>query len=147
MFYIGGKMKQKVITKLNIRSESGFTMQDLIVAMILMTVFVGTIAGLMYSSYKLNYESRVAAQAVNYSVQILEDIDKIPYEDVQSSLAQSYVSKFSIPAGYQVNLEVSNYNEGNNKADVIKIVKLTISYTFGGNTENIIIQRLKVKEV
>lgn len=147
MFFIGGKMKQKVKTKLNIRSEHGFTMQDLIVAMALMTVFVGAIVGLMYSSYKLSYETRMAAQAVNYSVQILEDIDKIPYEDVQPTLAQSYISKFSIPAGYQVNLEVSNYNEGNNKADVIKIVKLTVSYTFSGNTEDIVIQRLKVKEV
>ena len=121
-----------MIKSRKLKSESGFTMYDLIVAMFLITLFVGLIASLMYSSYKINMETNLMMQASAYSVQILEDIDKIAYEEVDSSLASKYKSDFSIPAGFNVNLEVSKYGEEQNLQDVMKIVKLTISYEFSG---------------
>lgn len=136
-----------MIKSRKLKSESGFTMYDLIVAMFLITLFVGLIASLMYSSYKINMETNLMMQASAYSVQILEDIDKIAYEEVDSSLASKYKSDFSIPAGFNVNLEVSKYGEEQNLQDVMKIVKLTISYEFSGNTENVTITRLKIKEI
>lgn len=136
-----------MIKNRKLKSESGFTMYDLIVAMFLITLFVGLIASLMYSAYKINVETNLMMQASAYSVQILEDIDKIAYEEVDSSLASKYKNDFSIPTGFDVNIEVSNYGEEQNLQDVIKIVKLTISYEFSGNTENVSITRLKIKEI
>lgn len=136
-----------MIKNRNLKSESGFTMYDLILAMFLITLFVGLIASLMYSAYKINAETNLMMQASAYSVQILEDIDKIAYEEVDSSLASKYKSDFSIPVGFNVNIEVSKYGEEQNLQDVMKIVKLTISYEFSGNTENVTITRLKIKEI
>lgn len=140
-------MKQKNKFKMNIKSESGFTMQDLVAAMALFTIFVGVICTLMYNALHLNIQSRMLGRVVNYSIQMLEDMDKIAYEDVKPTLADTYKSKFNVPDKYQVNIEVSNYNNETDEKAVIKIVKLTISYTLKGKTENFVVEKLKVKEV
>ena len=83
---MGDKMNSRKKTKLNIKSEVGFTLQDLTIAMLILSIFVGVIGTLMYNSYKVSLESKVLAQAVNYSVHILEDIDKRPYNEIDSTL-------------------------------------------------------------
>ena len=102
----------------------------------------------MYSVYKTNVKTNLTSQMATYAVQILEDIDKIPYEDVKPELADEYKSDFSIPESFNISIEVSNYGEGvNNVQDVIKIVKLNISYTILNETEGFSIQKLKIKEM
>ena len=102
----------------------------------------------MTSVYKTNMKTRLTSQMATYAVQILEDIDKISYEEVNSDLSQTYASKFSIPSGYNIDIQVSNYGEGvKNVQDIIKIVKLTISYTLQGETEEFSVQKLKIKEM
>lgn len=140
-------MKKRKINKLNIKSEKGFTMQDLVGAIIVLSLFVGIIGMLMTSVVKVNLKTRMSASATNYAIQILEDIDKISYEEVTSSLANSYPSKFLIPSGFTVNLEVENYNEGTDKQDLVKTVKLTISYTLFNEKEDLVINKLKMKEI
>lgn len=131
-----------------IRSNKGFTMQDLAIATLIITIFVGLISTLMYSVYKTNVKTNLTSQMATYAVQILEDIDKIPYEDVKPELADEYKSDFSIPESFNISIEVSNYGEGvNNVQDVIKIVKLNISYTILNETEEFSIQKLKIKEM
>lgn len=133
--------------KLNLKSEAGFTMTDLVAALIIFSIFTGIIGTLMYSSFKANLQTKMAAMAGGYAVQILEDIDKITYDEVKNGMENKYKTKFSIPAGFDLNIEVSNYNEGNNKEDLIKKVKLTITYVFAGNSEQFVVNKLKVKEV
>ena len=85
---------------------------------------------------------------VMYSVQILEDIDKISYEEVTSELSNSYNSKFSIPEGFEIDINVSNYADGlTNVQDLIKIVDLNISYNYLGEKEEFKVTRLKIKEI
>lgn len=139
--------KDKTLKKL-IRSNKGFTMQDLAIATLIITIFVGLISTLMYSVYKTNVKTNLTSQMATYAVQILEDIDKIPYEEVKPELADEYKSDFSIPESFNISIEVSNYGEGvNNVQDVIKIVKLNISYTILNETEGFSIQKLKIKEM
>ena len=141
-------MKVSKNKKFNIKSENGFTMQDLMIAAFLIIIFVSFISTIMYTVVKANIKTDLTAQMTTYAVQILEDIDKISYEEVDSSLAQTYLDKFSIPSGYDIIIDVSNYGEGlNNVQDVIKIVKLTISYELQGVPEKITIQKLKIKEI
>ena len=131
-----------------IRSNKGFTMQDLAIATLIITIFVGLISTLMYSVYKTNVKTNLTSQMATYAVQILEDIDKIPYEDVKPELADEYKSDFSIPESFNISIEVSNYGQGvNNVQHVIKIVKLNISYTILNETEGFSIQKLKIKEM
>lgn len=141
-------MKKKINKKLNIKSEKGFTMQDLIIAILLLSLFVTFLSSLMYSVYITNAKTNLTSQMATYAVQILEDIDKISYEEVNSALAQSYYSKFNIPKGYNIDLQISNYGEGiGNVQDVIKIVNLTISYQIQDDTEQFSVEKLKIKEM
>lgn len=131
-----------------IKSNKGFTMQDLVIATLIITLFVGLISSLMYAVYNLNMRTNLSSQMATYAVQILEDIDKISYDEVSSDLAETYKSKFSIPAGFDVNIEVSNYGEGiENVQDIIKVVNLTISYELTNDTQQFSVQRLKIKEI
>lgn len=141
-------MSKKAKLKNLIKSNKGFTMQDLIIATLIITIFVGLISTLMYSVYNINIRTDLTSQMATYAVQILEDIDKIAYEEVNSDLANTYKSQFNIPAGFDVNIEVTNYGDGTqNIEDVIKIVNLTISYELRGDTEQFSVQRLKIKEI
>lgn len=133
--------------KTNIKSNSGFTMTDLVVALIIFLIFSGLVVTAFYSSYVVNSKTKITASATNYSVQILEDIDKITYDEVQNGMENTYRQKFSIPDGYSLKMEVTNYNEGNDKEDLIKNVKLTIEYKIAGDTEKIVINKIKVKEL
>lgn len=139
-------MKKKSI-RINVKSNSGFTMVDLITALAIFAIFTTVISTLMYNSFKTNIQVKMSGASIYYAMQILEDIDKISYEDVKNGMESEYISKFSIPSGFTINIDVSNYNEGNNKEDLIKKVKLTISYELSDNTESIVINRLKVKEL
>ena len=134
--------------KLNIKSEKGFTMEDLTIALLIITLFVGVVSTMMYKVYKIKLKTDLTSQMVMYAVQILEDIDKIAYEEVKPELANIYNSKFSIPQGYEIEIQVSNYGEGRaNIKDLIKIVRLNISYTFSGEKEEFEVTRLKIKEI
>ena len=139
-------MKEKINKKL--KSQKGFTMQDLIIACLILTLFVGLIGTLMYNSYYNNLRAQLSANMTIYSVKILEDIDKISYEDVQTKTGTDYKEQFNIPAGYNVEISISNYGDGvENVEDIIKIIKLKISYTLKGETEEFVVQKLKIKDL
>ena len=110
--------------KLKLKSDKGFTMQDVTVACVIFTIFVGLITMLMTYVYKTNIKTTLTSQMATYAVQILEDIDKISYADAQKRTGSYYKSQFKIPAGFNVDLELTNYGE--NTEDVIKIVNLKI---------------------
>ena len=142
------KKKKMDIIKQKLKSNKGFTMQDLIAGCIILTIFVATITALLTSVYKINIKTRLTSQMATYAVEILEDIDKISYSDAQKRTGAYYKGQFQIPAGYTVELSFSDYGEGiENVQDVMKIVKLNISYTLAGDTVNYGIQRLKIKEI
>ena len=138
----------KKILNSKIKSENGFTMQDLLVACLIFTLFAGLIGTLMYQVYETNIRANLTSQMCIYAVQILEDIDKISYEDAQTKTGEDYKSQFSIPGGFDVELQLTDYAEDQeNIEDVIKIVDLKISYTLAGKTEEFSVRRLKIKEL
>lgn len=144
--FLGDKMKNKL--KNRISSNKGFTMQDLLIACFIIIAFVGIISSLMYTVYKTNIKARLMSQMTVYSVKILENIDKISYEEVQTKTAQEYKNEFSIPDGFDVQIQISNYAENSNASnDVIKIINLKLSYRFGNETEEFAVTKLKIKEI
>jgi len=140
-------MEGNVLRKINKKSNSGFTMTDLIIALAIFTIFTGMIASLMYQSFKINVQTRMSGTAVNYAIQILEDIDKAEYDNVKNDMEDVYREKFSIPSDFTILVEVSNYSEGNNKQDLVKVAKVTITYEILNKNEDIDIEKLKVKEI
>lgn len=133
--------------KINVKSNKGFTIADLAIALIIFILFTEIIGTLFYSSFRLNSQAKISAVATNYAIEILEDIDRIAYEDVQNGMEAKYMEQFQIPEGYQLSIIVQKYNLSNDKSDLVKKVKLTLEYGMMGRTEQIVIQRLKVKEI
>ena len=100
-------MKKVKLVKLNIKSEKAFTMQDLVIALVIIMLFVGIIGSTMYLAFKNNAKTNLTSQMTFYAVQIIEDIDKISYEEAITKTGNDYKSQFQIPDGYMVEVSFS----------------------------------------
>lgn len=127
----------------NLKSNKGFTMQDVIIAIAILTLFAGTIAGSYLAIYKIQAETQITAVATLYGIQILENIDRIAYEDVKNGMEDTYKQAYGISDQMGLRIEVSQYDSEN----TIKMVKLTLSYEVAGNKEDLVLEKLKVKEL
>ena len=127
----------------NLKSNKGFTMQDVIIAIAILTLFAGTIAGSYLAIYKIQAETQITAVATLYGIQILENIDRIAYEDVKNGMEDTYKQAYGISDQMSIRIEVSQYDSEN----TIKMVKLTLSYQVAGNKEDLVLEKLKVKEL
>lgn len=125
------------------KSNRGFTIQDVIIAMVVLVLFASTIGGSFVVIYKIQCETKLNTVATLYAIQILENTDKISYEEVTNGMENHYRSAYGIPDLMNLNLEISQYNT----EDTIKNIKLTISYEFAGSTETLVLEKIKVKEL
>ena len=140
-------MKKNVKSKFNIKvlkSAKGFTMTDLILALSLVTLLFGIVTGLFLNIGKINAQSKMLATATYYGIRILEDIDKTAYENVTPEIAQQYANIFSANGKFEIQIDVENYEA---TQDIIKKVKLTISYTVANEEQKVVFNKLKVKEI
>ena len=85
-------MKRITDNKLNIKSENGFTVQDLLIAIFIIMLFAALISTTMFSVYKNNAKVNVSAQMATYAVQILDSFSKIPWIFWISSLKSCFFS-------------------------------------------------------
>ncbi len=129
-----------------LKSNQGFTMQDLVVAILILMLFVGTIGSVYLAVYEVQIDTKLDSVATLFAVQIVEYIDKISYDEVENGMEQKIRQEFSIPNSFGIQIQVSNYEPEANSQDIIKEVKVTITYTFNENDRNITINRLKIKE-
>lgn len=132
----------KKITK-KLKSNKGFTMQDVIIGMVILTVFAGTIAGSYLAIYKIQAQTQMTAVASLYGIQILENIDRIAYEDVKNGMEDTYKQAYDISDKMDLKIEVSPYDT----EDTLKMIRLTLTYEIAGNTEELVLEKLKVKEI
>lgn len=132
----------KKITK-KLKSNRGFTMQDVIIGMVILTVFAGTIAASYLAIYKMQAETQMTAVASLYGIQILENIDRIAYEDVKNGMEDTYKQAYDISDKIELKIQVSQYDE----RDILKMIKLTLTYEISGNKEELVLEKLKVKEI
>ena len=135
----------------NFKSNKGFTLQDLILAIMILMLFVGTVGSLFISVYQVNADSKVDALTTIYAIKILEYIDKINYEEVTEAKKASLISKMQteldIPNSLRVSLNITNYNPDWSSKDYVKQVRLIIDYTFNNKDKQLLIDTLKVKEL
>lgn len=132
---------KKLRTK--VKSNNGFTIQDIIIAMTILVLFTSIIGGTLVSIYKIQAETKLSSAATLYSIQIIENIDKISYDEVINGDLRTWRTDYGIPEIMNIDLNVSQYNEN----DTIKFVKLTISYEFSGETQTLVLEKLKTKEI
>lgn len=133
-------MKRKLM---NFKSNRGFTIQDVAIAVVVLVLFAGVIAGSYLSIYRIQVQTKLTAVASIYGIQIMENIQKISYDEVVPNMEGKYRSQYQIPDAMGLEIEVTQHDLNNQ----IKDIKLTISYTASGKTESIVLQELKVKEL
>lgn len=130
-------MKKRLLNK-----NKGVTMMDIVVAITLLTLFIGVIGELYYIIAVNNAKIRYNAIATYYTVKIVESIDKIAYEDVTNDLNTGLREQYDYPDFIDISINVENYNEGN----IIKVVTVNAKYNALGTDNNYQIKKLKIKE-
>ena len=133
------------------KREEGVTIIDLVIAIIIMSIFVGVITTLMTGIYKQSLEVQISSNAMSYATIILEKIDEKSFEEVQNpnfveNLKAS--GEVTIPEEYTIKLNVENPdNVSEEVSDVIKKATVTVNYKIRNEEKSISISKLKVKEI
>ena len=132
---------------LKLKSNNGFTMQDLIIAIAIFALFAGIVGSLMVTTFKVQSDSQVDEVGTLYVIQIAEYIDKISFDEVESGMGDSLAQRFNIPSNFAVTVEVSDYKPAGETISLVKEVEINLEYSFANNSRNICIHRLKIKEL
>ncbi len=133
----------------NIKSNRGVSITDVVIALIILTIFTGVIGNLIYQIAYNNAALRVNAIAADYAVKESEYIDKIAYEDVQTSNEKiTKINGEDVLDAFTVKLDVEDY-KGNDetKQDIIKKVTITVNYNILKDEKSYKIEKLKIKEM
>lgn len=134
--------------KIDLKANKGVTVTDVIVAVIILSLFVGIIGNMFYQIAKNSNMIRYNTIAVYYAIKIAENIDIMSYEEVTNELNNNIIEKYEMPEGFDGIIEVSKCNEEDlTKEDIIKKVKITINYTFLNDQRSYKIEKLKIKEM
>lgn len=129
---------------MNLRNNRGVTGADISVALIVVVLFVGIIATLAYNFQVTSKSVSRKAMATNIAISKIEDIkesvnDSTSYDNLQGST--EYKDKNGVTADkgpYTVVTEIVKYSDlKQGLQDVIKIVKVTVSYSVGNQEETI----------
>lgn len=136
------KLKQNIA-----KSNKGFTLQDVAIAVIAIMAFAGTIGSIFLSIYQLQADTIIDSSATLYMVQIMERIDKVGYDELTEETMETQIAKmrsdFHIPELFGIALELIPYGED----DLLKTVKLTLTYTPKNEPKSIVVERVKVREL
>ena len=122
---------------------------DIVVSLLVLTLFAGVIASLFADVFFQNISIRMNALATNYAIKILEDTDKMAYNDVtQAQMDKNLTNKYGISSNYTVTVKVENYNANDyTKKDLIKIITVTVKYTLKDKPYTYTVKKLKIIEM
>lgn len=130
------------------KSNKGVTMTDVVIGMLILIIFTGILTSSFYKIYSYNLLIRMNAIAVDYTIKILEDIDKMKYEDVTEDLNNTLIADYNIMDNYDVSVKIENYNKDDEtKKDIIKIVTVDVKYDLKGDQKTYSVSKLKIKEM
>lgn len=136
-------MKKEIL-----RSNRAVTMTDLVTGMLILIIFTGILTSSFSQIYKNNIYIKLNGIATNYAIAILENIDKMPYEEVTEDINSTIREDYNINKNFNANVSVENYNSDKpEKEDIIKIVTVTINYNFNNTEDRYTVRKLKIKEM
>lgn len=131
-----------------LKKDNGISLQDIVIAITIMAMFVGVIGTLFYQITLNSNLIKVNAIAVHYAVQVAEEVDKLAYDEINENFNIYVNSKYDIPDILKLTVDVQNYNEEDEtKDDIIKIVNIKVDYTVLDETKSYEIKKLKIKEI
>lgn len=127
------------------KSDKGFAASDTLIALLIITLFVGLISTISYNIYIANSSIKRMSKANSYIIDVFEYIDKSYYNDINVQNLANYfnanVTKFDIINGNLGNEVIISSNDfaqilGNTNKPPYKI-EITIDYynKLEGNTD------------
>ena len=133
--------------KNKLKEDKAITLIDVIMGLAILLLFTGILTSGFYQIYKYNASIRLDAIVVNYSISILEDIDKLSYDEVTEDLNENINERYEIPEEYKIELDVEKYNKDHvEREDLIKIVTLNIEYQGLDGIKTNTVRKLKIRE-
>ena len=133
-----------------LKSNRGFTIQDLVFAIMILMIFIGVITGMYISVYRMQADTQIDSIATIYGIKMLEYIDKISFNEVTESNKFKLINKmkedFSIPDKFNVTLDIQKYTPEWYNKDYVRKVTLSIKYLTGDTESELKFNRIKVKE-
>ena len=138
-------------SKTKYKNNKGVTLVDVTIAAIIISIFTGVIATLMYKSYAMAIEIEQTANANAYATIILEKSDEKPFDVIDDNFLSTIAGEIEVDTTkYRISFE-ANEIENNTSyqiegEDIFKEVKVTVEY--GKDFEKkITLKKLKVKEM
>lgn len=136
---------------MNLKNNKGYTGVDISIAMIIIMIFIPTLFAISYSVQKTSNEVKRKSEAVSIATEILESAKVADYENLDNMEEEGYISvleaKYSKDVSYDINIEVENYYptdvEVEDREDLIKKVKVTVTYPIGKKTKSIDISTVR----
>lgn len=156
----------------NLKKSNGFAASDALIAILIITLFTGIIASLLYNIYLSNASLKRMSKANGYIVDVFEYIDKAYYDEVsENDLILYFNNKYysnedaevvaekdedtlvekygDMP--FKVIIDLKSYSEieGNpdtEELDLVKEITMTVKYKLGNKDQELTIKRIKSRE-
>ena len=146
-----------------LKENKGLAASDGLMAVLIIALFTGIIATLLYNIYISNTSLKRMSTANLYLIDVLEYVDRVYYDDVtENNLTDYFNNKFETDnqvqavttenaanTPYEVVINVQKYNEteGNtDKLDLVKQITVKVNYKVGNREQKIEVSRIKSRE-
>lgn len=152
-----------------LKQDKGVAGTDALIAILIISLFTGLIATILYNIYLANTSLKRMTTANTYLIDILEYTDKLYYDelDTNTKLIQKYsylsnVQDVGIPEdedldrmwklqgtidnGYNVEITQDMYKPEETTLDLVRKITVNISYKVGNKNQNIEVYKTKSRE-
>ena len=156
-----------------VKNNKGFAAQDALIAVLIITLFAGIIATLLYNIYLANTSLKRLSKADLYIVDTFEYIDLLNFDDVTiENLQSKYANLVSLTGddkgtpneenlnrlwrlrgspqkGYTLDIALDTYvPEGEQDSlDLVRKITMSVEYKVGDKNQKITMTRIKAKEM
>ena len=152
-----------------LKQNKGLASSDALIAIMIIALFTGLIATILYNIYISNSSLKRMSMATNYVVDILEYSDKLYFDDLTTSskmkqkfdyledaenigvaeeqdVERIWKIEGTIDKGYDVTVTLDKYKPDQNAFDLVKKITVTVSYKVGNRNQDVSIYKIKSRE-
>lgn len=131
-----------------IKDSKAFVAIDYITAILVFCTLSVVVVSLMSNIYKQNLEVKIRSNAMAYVALLLEKIDETSYFNIVNN-PNSLLDELEIDRSiFDINIQVVDVpNIKSSANDIMKVVNISVKYTFSGGTQYLNFSKLKIKEI
>lgn len=152
-----------------LKQNKGIAGTDALIAILIISLFTGLIATILYNIYLSNTSLKRMTTANSHVVNILEYCDKLYYEDLTTTekliekynylsevqevdspednrLERIWKLQGTVDNGYNAQIVLDKYNPDENTFDLVRKITVKISYKVGNRNQEIAVSRIKTRE-